>query len=470
MPRRGPGRAGAHARGEDPGAASTRRPPAAAARASTAGAAGRAGDLYVVLAVAAHERFERDGSNVLAEVEIGYAQAVLGAAIEVETLHGTAAAGDPGRHPARRAVPAAGKGIARLGGSRPRRPRRARAAIRVPAPGRRRRRAARPAAQARRARRASRCASGAGVRQGEATCSADRPATLRKRGLRVEAEAGEERARSAWLWSRQSRTLGDRAARRAAGSWRWLVAYFSADGERALPVGVRSGAGSARRGPLVPDRLAGRSGALRPQPIDRRTAPPASIRGSSTRRASSRRRRAGTSAPPGAHRLRRRQPRVDPARPRSSLERLAARRQARPRRRLPAPASSPRPRSPRRRARRRLRPRSRRGAARRPVRPPQRPGGRLLRRAVGALAPPASSTPDAGQRRGPDRVLPEEIRGELAAPLAPARAPGRAGRSRGPRERGSSALARSRRSGLRREWTIAGEGGVARCPLRRLAR
>jgi molecular chaperone DnaJ len=50
---------------------------------------GRAGDLYVVFAITPHERFRREGPHVLAELELGYAQAVLGAEVEVETLHGT---------------------------------------------------------------------------------------------------------------------------------------------------------------------------------------------------------------------------------------------------------------------------------------------------------------------------------------------------------------------------------------------
>jgi molecular chaperone DnaJ len=50
---------------------------------------GPQGDLYVVLRVSPHETFRREGPHVLSEVEITYPQAVLGASIEVETLHGT---------------------------------------------------------------------------------------------------------------------------------------------------------------------------------------------------------------------------------------------------------------------------------------------------------------------------------------------------------------------------------------------
>lgn len=47
---------------------------------------GLAGDLYVVIAVREHERFERQGSNLYATVPISFAQAALGAEVTVETL------------------------------------------------------------------------------------------------------------------------------------------------------------------------------------------------------------------------------------------------------------------------------------------------------------------------------------------------------------------------------------------------
>ena len=77
---------------------------------------GRAGDLYVVFAVAPHERFRREGPHVLAEVELGYAQAVLGAELEVETLHGTSKLDiPPGTQPGH-LFRLKGQGIERLGG------------------------------------------------------------------------------------------------------------------------------------------------------------------------------------------------------------------------------------------------------------------------------------------------------------------------------------------------------------------
>ncbi len=51
------------------------------------GAAGApAGDLYVVITVSEHERFERQGSNLYASVPITFAQAALGAEVVVDTL------------------------------------------------------------------------------------------------------------------------------------------------------------------------------------------------------------------------------------------------------------------------------------------------------------------------------------------------------------------------------------------------
>ena len=47
---------------------------------------GSAGDLYVVIHVAEHERFERQGSNLYAAAPITFAQAALGAEILVRTL------------------------------------------------------------------------------------------------------------------------------------------------------------------------------------------------------------------------------------------------------------------------------------------------------------------------------------------------------------------------------------------------
>jgi molecular chaperone DnaJ len=49
---------------------------------------GPAGDLYVVIHVKEHERFERQGSNLYTSVPVTFAQAALGSEITVETLNG----------------------------------------------------------------------------------------------------------------------------------------------------------------------------------------------------------------------------------------------------------------------------------------------------------------------------------------------------------------------------------------------
>ena len=51
---------------------------------------GPPGDLYVVLHIKTHEIFQRDGEDLLCEVPLSFAQAALGAEIEVPTLDGKA--------------------------------------------------------------------------------------------------------------------------------------------------------------------------------------------------------------------------------------------------------------------------------------------------------------------------------------------------------------------------------------------
>jgi molecular chaperone DnaJ len=77
---------------------------------------GPPGDLYVVIQVRPHTRFRRDGSTVLSRVTIAYPQAVLGANIEVDTLHGVAPLEIPAGTPHGRDFRLRGQGIDRLGG------------------------------------------------------------------------------------------------------------------------------------------------------------------------------------------------------------------------------------------------------------------------------------------------------------------------------------------------------------------
>ena len=77
---------------------------------------GPPGDLYVVIQVRPHLRFRRDGSTVLSRATISYPQAVLGASIEVETLHGVAPLEIPAGTPHGRDFRLRSQGIDRLGG------------------------------------------------------------------------------------------------------------------------------------------------------------------------------------------------------------------------------------------------------------------------------------------------------------------------------------------------------------------
>jgi molecular chaperone DnaJ len=49
---------------------------------------GASGDLYVVIHVAEHEEFERQGSNLYSSIPVTFAQAALGAQVNVKTLDG----------------------------------------------------------------------------------------------------------------------------------------------------------------------------------------------------------------------------------------------------------------------------------------------------------------------------------------------------------------------------------------------
>jgi len=77
---------------------------------------GRTGDLYIVFSVLSHERFRREGPNVFTAIEIGYAQAVLGAEVEVATLHGATQLEVPAGTKPGHLFRLRDKGIQRLGG------------------------------------------------------------------------------------------------------------------------------------------------------------------------------------------------------------------------------------------------------------------------------------------------------------------------------------------------------------------
>ena len=90
-------------------------------------AAGRHGDLYVVLHVKAHEIFQRDGDDLLCEVPVSFVQAALGTEIEVPTLDGKAEIKIPAGTQPGTMFRLEGQGREKCAGLRPRRFARARA-------------------------------------------------------------------------------------------------------------------------------------------------------------------------------------------------------------------------------------------------------------------------------------------------------------------------------------------------------
>ena len=73
------------------------------------------GDLYVVIDVADHEIFDRDGFDLHCEVPIGFSQAALGAEVEVPTLDGRVAVSIEAGTQSGARMRLRGKGIQRLG-------------------------------------------------------------------------------------------------------------------------------------------------------------------------------------------------------------------------------------------------------------------------------------------------------------------------------------------------------------------
>lgn len=77
---------------------------------------GRAGDLYVVISVAPHQFFRRDGSDVVLTWAVPFHVAALGGPVTVPTLEGDATFDIPAGTAAGRVFTLKGKGIARLDG------------------------------------------------------------------------------------------------------------------------------------------------------------------------------------------------------------------------------------------------------------------------------------------------------------------------------------------------------------------
>jgi molecular chaperone DnaJ len=77
---------------------------------------GRPGDLYVLVSVAPHEIFRRDGSDVILAWAVPFHLAAMGGSMKVPTLHGDATFDLPAGAAAGRVFTLKGKGIPRLDG------------------------------------------------------------------------------------------------------------------------------------------------------------------------------------------------------------------------------------------------------------------------------------------------------------------------------------------------------------------
>ena len=75
------------------------------------------GDLYVAVHVRPHERFAREGDDILFELPISFTQAVLGAEVEVPTLDGTSRLRIPAGIQSGTILRLRGKGLPRFQGS-----------------------------------------------------------------------------------------------------------------------------------------------------------------------------------------------------------------------------------------------------------------------------------------------------------------------------------------------------------------
>lgn len=83
-----------------------------------AGANGKAGDLYVVVKWANHERFKPSGDNLEVEVPVPYTTAALGGEIRVPTLRSTVTMKIPEGTQSGQTFRLAGQGVSRLSGNR----------------------------------------------------------------------------------------------------------------------------------------------------------------------------------------------------------------------------------------------------------------------------------------------------------------------------------------------------------------
>jgi molecular chaperone DnaJ len=78
---------------------------------------GSEGDLYVIVSVAEHPLFRRRGDDLIADVPLTFAEATLGADVQVPTLEGTTTIRVPPGTPSGKLLRLGGRGLPRLGQS-----------------------------------------------------------------------------------------------------------------------------------------------------------------------------------------------------------------------------------------------------------------------------------------------------------------------------------------------------------------
>jgi molecular chaperone DnaJ len=79
---------------------------------------GKKGDLYITLHVRPHAQFERVGDDIIVETPVSFAQAALGAKIQVQTIDGTAEVNLPSGTSSGQKLRLKGKGVYKRDGGR----------------------------------------------------------------------------------------------------------------------------------------------------------------------------------------------------------------------------------------------------------------------------------------------------------------------------------------------------------------
>lgn len=81
-----------------------------------AGVEGKRGDMFLLIRVLPHPRFERNGANLQTEVDVPYWTAALGGQVQVKTLLGSGSASVPAGIQSGQKIRLAGQGMPQAGG------------------------------------------------------------------------------------------------------------------------------------------------------------------------------------------------------------------------------------------------------------------------------------------------------------------------------------------------------------------